>query len=53
MWFKKKKELVVEQKRQENNVSRYLETKNATNIYNYDGINDTQNIINNTSIKLL
>ena len=47
-WFKKKKELVVEQKRQENNVSRYLETKNATNIYNYDGINDTQNIINNT-----
>ena len=47
-WFKKKKELVVEQKRQENNVSRYLETKNATNIYNYDGINDTQNIVNNT-----
>ena len=49
-WFKKKKELVIERKIQENNVSRYLETKNATNCYNYDGINDTQKIQNNTII---
>ena len=48
-WFKKKKELVIEKKREENYVSRYLETKNATNYYNYNQKNnETQNIQNNS-----
>ena len=49
-WFKKKKELILERKTQENFVSRYLETKNATNCYNYTGTNDTQTVQNNTII---
>ena len=48
-WFKKKKEIVVEPKREENYISRYLETKNATNYYIVDDMNVTQKIKNNTN----
>ena len=48
-WFKRKKELVIEKKREENFVSRYLETKNSTNFYNYNRENnETQKGQNNT-----
>lgn len=42
-WFKKKPDLVVQIKRDENLVTRYLETKKATNIYYSDKGSKIQN----------
>ena len=45
-WFKKKKDLVVQPKRENYYVSRYLENKNSTNYYYYEGENETQKLQN-------
>ena len=41
-WFKKEKDLVVQQKREENCVNRYFEIKNTSNNYYFEGENETQ-----------
>ena len=41
-WFKKEKDLVVQQKREENCVYRYFEIKNTSNNYYFEGENETQ-----------
>ncbi len=43
-WFKNKKELVIVIDRKVNYVSRYLENKKATNIYKFEGFNETQEV---------
>ena len=45
-YFKNKKELIVIVDRKVNYVSRYLENKNATNYYEFEGLNETQEIQN-------
>lgn len=45
-WFKNKKELVIIVDRKVNYVSRYLENKKATNYYEFEGLNETQDIKN-------
>ena len=47
-WFKKKKNLVVIQKREEDYISRYLEIKNSTQYYYVEGENETQKVQNFT-----
>ena len=41
-WFKKKQDLIVEIKWDENLVMRYLEVKNSTNYYDIEGISEQQ-----------
>ena len=41
-WFKKKQDLIVEIKRDENLVMRYLEVKNVTNYYDIDGLSEVE-----------
>lgn len=41
-WFKKKQDLIVEIKRDENLVMRYLEVKNVTNYYDIEGLSEVQ-----------
>ena len=41
-WFHKKQDLIVEIKRDENLVMRYLEIKNVTNYYDIDGLSEVE-----------
>ena len=45
-WFKHKKELVIVTDKKVNSVQRYLEKKNAINYYEFNGVNETQEIQN-------
>jgi hypothetical protein len=45
-WFKKEQELVIASNRKINYVSRYIENKEAINIYDFEGFNETQKVQN-------
>jgi len=47
---KKKEDIVIQPRREENSVSRYLEIKNSTNSYFYEGNNKNQKVQNYTII---
>ena len=47
-WFKKKHDLIIEQNRAENLVAEYKEKKIAYNLYDFEGLNESQRINNNT-----
>ena len=44
--FKKQEAIVIQPRRQENSVSRYLEIKNSTNSYFYEGKNENKKVQN-------
>ena len=48
--YKKKEDIVIQPRREENSVSRYLEIKNSTNSYFYEGNNKNQKVQNYTII---
>lgn len=47
-WFQTKQDLIVEVKRNEKMVTRYLETKNVTYYYDIDNLEEAKRYVNNT-----